>query len=271
MLIPDTWSIPHTIKQRMGERAGRQRAMEAEEHLLLVLHRVPKPGVPEREGVLFWRSPHGTWQTTGRGEGLNALQRHVETFAEAVDHLEAMYEKASDVTSYYRVIGAIVPIHRSASHLHAALQGAREMIADDRDIISLRDRAGEIERAAELLHADALNAVNFLVAQRSEELAESSHRLSLAGHRLNTVVTLLLPVTALAGVFGMNMSSGLEGRPPWLFWTTVAVAFLVGLAMREAVARAGVRRPKYPEDADEILRSATRPPEVKKTPELLRR
>jgi hypothetical protein len=255
MLLPDEWKVPAIFRQRLGDRPGRQRAMFHDGHLLLVLHRLPAVGESQREGVLFWREPDGTWHNTGRGDGLAALRRHVESFAEAVDELERMYEQASDATGYYRVIGAVAPIHRSASHLHAALQSGRDLLGADREMISLRDRAGEIERAAELLHADALNAANLFVAQRSEELARSSHELSRAGHRLNMLVTLLLPLTALAGIFGMRLSSGLEESGPWLFWLIVLLGVIIGLSLRQALRNRGGAAHRG-EDPDEILRSA---------------
>lgn len=271
MLMPFDWEVPAIFRQRLGDRAGRQRVMQADGHLLLVLHKVPIPGVPEREGALFWRKPDGTWKTSGRGEGVIALRRHVEEFAAAVDKLELMYEKGNDAASYYRVIGAVVPLHRTASHLYSTLQSAREIMPDDRDLIDLRDRAGEVDRAAELLHTDALNAVNFSVAQRAEELSRSSHSLAVAGHRLNTLATLLLPITAVAGIFGMNLASGLENSGPLAFWVVFLLSIVIGLQLRFwLITRTPVSAPKM-DDPDELLRSAGPAIAPKPTPEELSR
>jgi hypothetical protein len=65
------------------------------------------------------------------------------------------------------------------------LQEARDGVGDDKDLISLRDRAYELEREAELLDGDAKNGLDFCVARRAEEQAESSARIEKASHRLN--------------------------------------------------------------------------------------
>ncbi len=235
MLLPHEWNVPRAFSDRLGDSVGRQRAMAADGHLLLVLHKVPQPGVPEREGVLFWRDPQGQWATSGRGEGIGALRRHVEDFAAAVDRLESAYEEANDAESFWHVIEGIVPLHRSVTHLHSVLQSAREAVSQDRDLITLRDRAGEVERAADLLHTDALNGINYTLARRSEELARSSHELSQAGHRINLLAAVFLPLTAVASAFGTNLRSGLEPHGPLVFWIMLAAAIALGFAVRNGM------------------------------------
>ena len=64
-LSPFWQHLPAEIKERFGQkRSGRQRAMVAEDHLLLVLHKVPQPGKREREGIFFWRKPDGSWDSS---------------------------------------------------------------------------------------------------------------------------------------------------------------------------------------------------------------
>ena len=237
MPIPDEWSVPQVFRDRLGERAGRQRVMNAEGHLLLILHKVPLPGQPEREGVFFWRAPDGQWEAT-RGVGVNGLRRHVQEFAAAIDDLETKHDHAGSAADYYDIIQAVVPIHRTGSHLYAVLQAAREASPEDRDLITVRDRAGEVDRAAELLHADTLHSLNYLVARRSEELAMSSHHLSHTGHRINMLAAIFLPITAIGSVFGMNLASGLEHRGPLVFWSVLLIGAMVGYTLHAAFAAA---------------------------------
>ena len=236
MLLPSEWDVPQVFRDRLGEKVGRQRAMEAEGHLLLVLHKVRTPGVAAREGVLFWRDPQGQWRCTGRGEGIGVLRRHVEEFAAAVDGLEDQFEKAGGATQYWRVLQAIGPLHRASKHLHTALQTAREAIPNDRDLITQRDRAGEVERAAELLHNDSINAMSYTLAVQSEDLARSSHQLAAAGHRINMLAAIFLPLMTVATLFGMNMSSGVEDYAPLAFWLIVAAGLVLGVQVRNAMA-----------------------------------
>ena len=51
-ILPATWEVPAEFRSRLGEKAGRQRAMMAEGHLLLVLHAPPKKDEPDRKGRL---------------------------------------------------------------------------------------------------------------------------------------------------------------------------------------------------------------------------
>ena len=54
-ILPAVWQVPQEFRDRLGDRAGRQRAMAADGHLLLVLHRPPGPEDAERSGRFFWR------------------------------------------------------------------------------------------------------------------------------------------------------------------------------------------------------------------------
>ena len=235
MLLPTSWNVPGIFRDRLGDRAGRQRTMIADGHLLLVLHKVPRPETSDRDGVLFWRNADGQWASTGVVGGLGGLRAHIEEFAAAIERLEVAYENANDASSYFLVLQAITPLHRSAAHLHAALQAAREGIPDDRDLIVLRDRAGDLERAAELVYTDATHALSYSMAKRSEELARSNHALAAAGHRLNVLAAFFLPISAIAAVFSMQLSSGIEHCTPGMFWIVLGAAVLIGLILCAAL------------------------------------
>ncbi len=58
-IVPEDWEVPVQIRDRFGDSAGRQRAMVADGHLLLVLHEAPGPNDRERKGCLLWRNPAG--------------------------------------------------------------------------------------------------------------------------------------------------------------------------------------------------------------------
>jgi hypothetical protein len=83
--IPHDWHVPGTFLKRLGDSVGRQRAMQAEGHLLLILHEPPVPGVAERKGRLFWRDPEGSWRSKPLGDGPQALKRHVNEFGDRVE------------------------------------------------------------------------------------------------------------------------------------------------------------------------------------------
>ncbi|MDP1829579.1 MAG: hypothetical protein Q8L48_40305 [Archangium sp.] len=231
-LIPNQWAVPKRFRERVGESAGRQRQMTGDGHLLLVLHAVPEPGVAERGARLFWRDPAGGWKSAGQGSGVGALRGYLGEFEEAVDRQELRLRAAATATEYFEVLKAATPLHRTSRNLLRTLQEAREAV-DDRELINLRDRAGEVERAAELLVSEARDGLDFTSAQQAEAQAKVSLELARDGHKLNTIAAVFLPITALASIFSMTLRSGLETWfSPWLFWLIVAAGVALGLTMK---------------------------------------
>ena len=52
MILPPTWSLPESVRARVSPTTyGRQRAIFEEGHLLLILHKPPKPNVAAREDI----------------------------------------------------------------------------------------------------------------------------------------------------------------------------------------------------------------------------
>ena len=234
------WDLPDAIYRRLGNKAGRQRAMSADGHLLLVLHEPPADDHFDRKPRLFWRPPDGRWRSTASAlDGLQSLRRHVEEFAHAVERLEGEAEAAADADSFYRVLRRAAPVHRTARNLHAALQQAREAAGDeDRDLIVLRDRAGEVERAAELLHADAKVGLEYSVARQVEAQTRASLAIVESGHRLNVLAAVFLPLTAISAALGMNLHSGIETvGAPWLYWVILVAGLALGSYLRLVFSR----------------------------------
>ena len=243
-IIPARWSVPAIFHQRLGEKVGRQRLMVADGHLLLILHKLPVPGAEEREPLLFWRNPQGDWQSTESGSGLGTLKEHMTLFDRAADKLEGKLNAQPTADSYFAVLQQATPLLRAARNLTSVLQQAREAVAADRHILLARDEAVEIERHLELLHSEALHGLQFLVASRTEEQARLGEQLVVSSHRLNLLMSLCLPATALASVLGMNVRHGLEGQAIWIFWVVLAVAVALGLIIVALVAAPVKSRPQ---------------------------
>jgi hypothetical protein len=236
--IPPEWHVPEVFQRRLGDSAGRQRAMSAEGHLLLILHDPPQPGVPQRAGRLFWRSPDGVWRASRAVDGMHALRRHVAKFAERVEELDGDWKDAGSAADYFDLLRALAPLHRTARNLHTTLQQARELAPADRDLINLRDQAGEIERAAELLHGDAKNGLDFTMARQAEEQAQRTYDMAVAAHRLNLLAAVFFPVATLSAIFGMNLAHGMEeSEVGALFWIILGVGLVSGVLLARAIAR----------------------------------
>lgn len=248
MIIPPTWNLPDSLRARLGQSTyGRQRALVEEGHLLLVLHQPPGPDDTRREGVLFWRSPAGEWLFSRGGPGPGGLRRHVQSYVELEARLAGEQEGAESTESLFGLIGALTPLVRAARNQHAALQSAREAFKGDALLIGLRDQAYEVERNLELLLEDARNALSCRMARDGEEQARLGRDALRASHRLNVLMALTLPLTAITSVFGMGLPHGLAVRGGGPFWLVFAVGLALGWAARrwmlaEGPAPAAARR-----------------------------
>ena len=236
--LPAVWEVPQTFRQRLRESIGRQRAMAAEGHLLLVLHAPPQADKTDREARFFWRAPDGQWRSTF-GTAIAAVQKHVAEFDAALDRLDAMEERAVRAVEFLLVLQQIAPLRRAIRHLHDVLQEAREKAPDDSELIVCRDRAYALQRRAELLEHDAQMSLSCAIATRAEEQAESSHQMTVAAHRLNVLAALFFPVATLSAVFGMNLKAGIEDldQPPLLFGAIIGISLLSGLFLMFAINR----------------------------------
>lgn len=229
-ILPPTWDVPAEFRERLGEKVGRQRAMLADGHLLLVLHRPPKGNDPERSGRVFWRKPDGAWQSNDLGNGAASLTRHLAEYADLIDRYDRQEDEAASVSDYFAVLEGMSPLSRTVRNLHAALQDAREKMPDDRDLINARDRVYELERSADLLLADVRNALEYAVAKKAEEQAATTHQMAVSSHRLNMLVAFFFPIATLTAVFGTNLAHPLERYlpPPYAFFAVLATGLVLG-------------------------------------------
>ncbi len=229
MKLPSQWELPEQIKKRFGQkRSGKQRAMVAEGHLLLVLHKAPVHGTHAREGVFFWRNPEGKWESSVKGEGLHTLRKHVQVFELAEEKCDKELEQVQDAEDYFQILQKVGPLRHSAKNLHATLQAAREAIHEDRDIIDLRDQAYDLERELDLLYTDTKNSLDFHIARKTEEENQLSIKSIQTESRLNILAAIFFPLTAIASVFGMNLPSGLEKTPVVVFWLVFLAGIILG-------------------------------------------
>jgi Mg2+ and Co2+ transporter CorA len=186
--------------------------MQADGHLLLILHGPPGDDPDVREGLIYWRDPTGKWTPSGSSPSQPGVGDLLAKFEKALDQLQAAEDAAKSARDYFDLLNRLNPMVRTARNLHQALQDAREAEPNDRQVLLWRDRAYSISRSAELLHNDAKNALDFAVAQRAEEEAVSSRRVAAAAHRLNILAAFFFPLATLVAIFGMELQNGLE---PW--------------------------------------------------------
>ncbi|PQO30597.1 hypothetical protein C5Y96_14095 [Blastopirellula marina] len=230
--LPMSWEVPQIFHQRLGDGPGRQRVMQADGHLLIVTHRPPRHGERVRGGRYFWRNPAGTLQSSDLGQGPSSMIKHLEEYNAAIAKLEKAENDAQSSEEYFRVISELGPLLRATRNLHSTLQSARELSGNDRTMINFRDRSYDLERSAELLYNEAKNELDFLIAQRTEQQAASSHRMAVSAHRLNILAAFFFPMVTLATIFGSSLQHGWEtANAPVPFFTMLIVGFVLGLLL----------------------------------------
>lgn len=210
-LLPKAWQVPTEFRDRLGDEAGKQRIMRADDHLLVVLHAPPQPGQNLRLGKTFWRDPAGAWKPVALTHTDHPIGELLDAYEAAIDAAELQDDRATTAKEYFEILTALGPLVRASHNVHAVLQDARKAAPQDRQLILLRDRAYGLNRRAELLQQDAKNTLDFVIARQAEEQAQAAARQANAAHRLNVLAALFFPVLTAASVLGMNLRHGLEG------------------------------------------------------------
>jgi hypothetical protein len=211
-LLPADWSIPAALRDRLGSTAGRQRLLIEDGHLLLVLHAVPGADEIDRRGRFFWRNPDGSWRAAPKIDRITTLREHLAEYEREIEQLERAEDDATQARDYFELLDRLAPLARATRNLYGVLQQARETVADDRELIVVRDEASDLMRRSELLNEDARNGLEFAIAWQAEQQAEISHQMSVAAHRLNLLVAFFFPIATLMAIFGTSLHHGLE---PW--------------------------------------------------------
>ena len=145
--VPKGWALPETIVRRLGDEIGRQRLMDEDGHLLVLLHAPPKSEHnEERHPAVFWRKPDGEWKSAPESGGLLALKALLSSYMDLATELDLQAETASAPRQFFRVIRELAPLHRSSRHLLEVMEELRKARPEERELILLRDEAvsGEI-------------------------------------------------------------------------------------------------------------------------------
>ncbi len=247
--LPAHLAIEPELSNQLSSRPGHQRCIEGDGELLLVAHEVPRPSIPEREALFFWKRRDGRWVGPEGTTGLVALEALLDRYAKAIDGHEEVIDEADTAAEVFAILRHAGPLARSSRNLVGALEHVLQIDHDDRAIRALRDRARETERAAELLYADARITLEFWQAERSEEQALAAARLNRIAFRLNLMAGFFLPLVALGGLFGMNVDI-----PHFVhhgFWGIVILGLLVGGCILYMVGRNTGRKSDFESEMEE--------------------
>lgn len=124
---PKIWDLPFDIRRQLSGRGGRQRALAADNHLLIVLYQVSKPKSSRGETVYFWRNREHEWHYSERGGGFSALEKVVESYGNRIAELEESLSTADDSRARFQLLDDVTPVLRSVRNLADALHKGLEL------------------------------------------------------------------------------------------------------------------------------------------------
>ncbi|MES2476195.1 MAG: CorA family divalent cation transporter [Verrucomicrobiota bacterium] len=234
--VPAHFNLEPELREQLGGRPGYQRCIEGHDELLLIVHEVPQ-GVVPGEALVFWRRHDGRWcQPSGAGiDELDALLGRYEDVIRG--HFEVV-NRADDAEEIFTTQRHAMPLLRAIRDLIKALEQVLSFDPNDRSVRGLRDRAREIELAADLLQADARVTLEFLRTRQGDELLRTTGRLGRIVDRLTLLVLVFLPLAAL-GAF-LAMSGNVPVVVKLLLWGVFGAGLLATVSLLvPQVAKAG--------------------------------
>lgn len=234
--IPKTWDLPESIRRRLGPTVGKQRLMNEDGHLLLLLHQLPRAEDDEvRTAMAVWRNPEGEWKSSPVGGGLTGLEAHLATYRTAIHGLDEEVEAAKTARQYFDVMPRMHPMQRSTRNMSDVLQAARQASPDDFRLINLRDQAADLDRAIELVAADAKSGMDFTLAEAANQQAIAAEEANREARQLNRLAAFFLPMATLVSIFGMNPPDSLYRNEQ--FWMVLAAGGMLGFIVHSIIAR----------------------------------
>lgn len=233
-----SWELPKAITDRLGPNTyGSQRNIFEEDNLLIVLHDIPSFEMNEREHRVFWIRPDQEMWCNGQNNGKFELFSLLERYQKKFDVLELGIDKAKKAKEFFVVLEQLVPIHRAMKNLTKTLKESRTILEHNNYILEMRDWAVELQRSYEVLLADGKLALEFRIAQKTEEQVDKANHALNAQNKLNTIAAFTFPMMALAAVFGMNLIHGLETQPSYVFWSVLTGGLAIGLLVKKWLFR----------------------------------
>ena len=170
--IPAGWELPDAIRMRLGESVGKQRLIHEAGHLLLLLHQVPEMEDDEvRAAAVFWRDSAGEWKSSPVGGGLAGLEDApllVSPRHPSVGRCGGLRQNRAALLRCDAPHATLAAVNARHAQGHA---GHTRGDPEDTRIITLRDQASDLERAIELIAADAKAGMDFTLAEAASQQA----------------------------------------------------------------------------------------------------
>ncbi|MEP4079155.1 CorA family divalent cation transporter [Haloferula sp.] len=233
--LPPGFDLEPELLDQLSAGPGCQRCLVGHDELLLIVHDLPQTGVPERESLIFWRTPGGGWFGPNGAKQFGLLSDLLDRYQTQIDEYEAMIDEPNGAAVVFKVARHARPLARSTRNLQRALEQTLQHDEDNPQLRSLRDRGHELERAAELLYHDAKLALDLRQAEGVESQTAAVERLNTSVFRLSLLAGFSLPLVGLSGLLGMNVDIPEALKP--LFWGILMLGTVMGIAVLLLISR----------------------------------
>jgi len=119
--LPAYFVVEPALSEQLGTRPGHQRCVVGANELLLIVHQVPKAGIPERVAIFFWKKADDTWLQPDGTAGLDQLGTLLESYARAIDIHEEELERTESTERVFHILRQSAPLSRSMRHMAEAI------------------------------------------------------------------------------------------------------------------------------------------------------
>jgi magnesium transporter len=223
---------------RADHGGTRKLALFVSKHWIATIAREPLPLLEQlrervrREPEMHFAHPdHFAYEVLVR-----LLDGFEERVDEVMDRVEALEDHALEGMSR-EITQGLLELRSEHAALLRTVRGQRDMVSQlarsTHPVLSrrvqpyLRGLADQTMRIYELLDDVRDN----IAATRDAYLATINNRLSETMRVLTVIATIMMPLTLISGIFGMNFARipGLDA--PWGFWSTIAVMAAIAALM----------------------------------------
>jgi Mg2+ and Co2+ transporter CorA len=224
--------VPPNLQALLAETIRRQRYLSEGDCFALILHQLPAPDSEERVPCLFVSQSTPTTApleaVKGPYQGIKPL---LADYDAELDTLEDALESTSDLQLLFDLQQRLIPTARSLRNAVRVLEGAHVAHRKHRGLTATLEYAHELGRDLDILEASLATKIDNQQSRILLQQAQATARLEEKNHRLNMILAMFLPLTALTSAFGMNLDSGLDTTWVPYFWSVWLVGLSLGVVM----------------------------------------
>ncbi|QJE98439.1 hypothetical protein [Luteolibacter luteus] len=213
--LPAPFELERELLDQLSNHPGNQRCVVGRDELLLITHDVPRGGTPSRDALVFWRRQDEVWVDFSGTKGFRKLGELLDRYTRVITEQQTLLDQTTSAAAVFKLARSAGPLARAAKNLATAIDQTLSNDEDNRELRSYRDRAREVERAADQANQDARLALEFQQVELVEKQQQSIDKLTRVATMLVFLMIAAFPIFIFGAVGSMN--GGLSRVWFWLF------------------------------------------------------